>query len=66
MAVRRPRLVDMDLVRVIGNRVPAEFKGRLGTIKGIRGADRTWTVVFSQKTRDWSVFYRHELERAKK
>ena len=62
---RRPTLKDGDMVRAFGETVPMKFCGRMGVVKGIRGDDKTWTVVFSKRKGDWSVFRREELELAK-
>lgn len=39
------------------------FKWRIGKIVGVRGTDKMWTAIFSKRSRDWSVFYRHELQK---
>lgn len=59
----RQRLKDGDAVNVIRSYVLAPWNGRRGLVKGVRGSDRTWTVVFSEKPRDWSVFRREDLEK---
>jgi len=62
---RRPALKDGDSVRAFGKTVPDKFFSRMGVVKGVRGSDKTWTVVFSKRKGDWSVFRRKELELAK-
>lgn len=60
---KRTRLKNGDQVKAVGWTVPARWRDRIGTIRGIRGADRTWTVIFSNRKQDWMVFYRDELEK---
>ena len=60
---RRPRLTDGDKVKVVGHMTPGNFKGRVGKIIGVRGTDKMWTVIFSKRSLDWSVFGRHELKK---
>jgi hypothetical protein len=43
-----------------------KWRYRIGTIQGVRGHDRTWSVLFEQqegfaRKRKFMVFRRHEL-----
>lgn len=64
---RRPRLKDGDVVEVVDVPDDAEaWRGRRGRIKGVRGRDRTWSVVFTRlvgKGSDTVAFRRHELRK---
>jgi hypothetical protein len=63
MAKRRVALKDGDMVWVCAPNTPDKFRGLRGVIVGVRGDDRTWTVKFSNRSMDWSVFRREELEK---
>ena len=64
---RRPRLEDGDVVEVVNvSDDAAAWCGRRGRIKGVRGRDRTWSVMFIRAVgmgSDMMVFRRHELRR---
>lgn len=69
MAKHRPRLKDGDRVKIVS--VPADmrkFRGATGVVDGVRGDDRTWTVILDKPVRrgeSFMVFLRHELVRLK-